>query len=259
MILTAPAQIFLNTLDPTINTSTSIEVSLNDSASVLIELIEPQISTVKHNLIILSGSAEIRSTLILDLNIKTSSHSRLEDNISLPKRSWQARLGSRLDSVYKKNIDNILSNSGYPLDMLKVKINRDYRTQDLISRTVVNSKVLPIYFERALEDLPLRRLTEEDTGNIILTIDGKQLEDIEVRCPASEVLSRDDLLFRILRDDYSERDLVLVLQVKDELGTFGYSKLITVKYKLSYYDEKLPPKILNNIINISKKRGYLKW
>ncbi len=175
------------------------------------------------------------------------------------RRAWQARLGAKMDDVLRKTMDNKISLSSYPVDMVRVAVKRDPRTQDLISRTIVANDVMPLYFEKALNELPLRRMEYADTEQVILTIDATKLTEIKVKCPISETLDRGDLLFRVLRDDYSERPIVLILQVKEELGTIGYSKLIQIDYVLSYYDEKLPDSVIASVIDSTSKREVIEW
>jgi len=176
-----------------------------------------------------------------------------------PYRSWQSRLGSKMDKVHMKTMDNIISLSSYPIDMVRVQVEKDERTHDIISRTIIANEVMPVHFEKPLNELPMRRMEYNDSENIIMTVDGTKLEDIRVKCPISETLNRGDLLFRIIRDDYSERPIVLILQVKDELATVGYSKVIQINYILSYYDEKLPESVISAVIDSTEKREEVQW
>lgn len=181
---------------------------------------------------------------------------------TVPKRfqhsAWQARLGSKLDPIKRKILDNQILLTSHPTDMLRLRVTRDERSHDIISRTIISSEVLPIILP-TMKDIPLRRLQHQD-GHTILSL--SPLEDnkaFEAYCPLQARLERDDLLFRIVKDPYSDSPYFMVLQVKDELGTLSYSSLLYVKYKLSFYDEPLPQKIVDKLEEFAYKREELTW
>ncbi len=181
---------------------------------------------------------------------------------TIPRRmqhsAWQARLGNKLDPIKRKVLDNQILLTSHPTDMLRIRTNRDERSHDIISRTIISSEILPIILP-IMKDVPLRRMQHVD-GKTILSL--SPLEDdkaFEAYCPMQGQLERDDLLFRILKDPYSDSPYFMVLQVKDELGTLSYSSLLYVKYKLSFYDEPLPEAITNKLYEFAKKRGELSW
>ena len=184
---------------------------------------------------------------------------RIDIERRMHRSAWQARLGSRLDPIKRKLLDNNLLLSAHPTDMLRVRSNRDTRTQDVLSRTVVSAEILPIMLP-VLTDVPMRRLEKAETGELIVTF--AMLEDqkpFEAYCPLSGQLQRDDLLFRILKDPYADLPYVMALQVKDELATFSYSSILYTKYLLTFYDEALPSSIVTEIVKASAKREALKW
>ena len=88
-----------------------------------------------------------------------------------------------------------------------------------------------------------------------------QEEYIEVYAPTECNLNEDDLLIRILYDKSPNIDepYVFVLQVKEVLGTFGYSSLLWKKCLTTFYDEALPPAILDTIQEAIEKREMLDW
>jgi hypothetical protein len=244
---------------PTIITGKSRLVNLTSPIGVDVDHEDLTIYKVRNRINSFEEAYANIDLILNEISIKTTLRKVFPSFIP-PKRDWQARLGSKLDNIFRKTIDNTLSLSGYPIDMIRVKVTKDPRTLDIISRTITEAGILPIYFNTAFENLPLRRMDYDDTEQVIMTLDGTKLtEKIEVNCPLSYKLNREDLLFRILRDDYSERPVVLILQVKDELGTFGYSKLLHTKYILTTYDEKLPTKILEEVVKSTTKREVLKW
>lgn len=257
MIILSPASVVISSSgDFSVVTGRAGFFQLDKPANVSVEFLSPAIAVVRKTTFSLD-IAEV-SIILSDLSIKVTTR-QVISTVKPPKRAWQARLGSKMDDILRKTMDNKISLSSYPIDMVRVQITRDPRTQDLISRTIIANEVMPLYFEKAFNELPLRRMEYSDTEQIILTIDGTKLSDIKVKCPISERLNRGDLLFRIIRDDYSERPVVLILQVKEELGTIGYSKLIQIDYVLSYYDEKLPESVIAAVIDSTSKREVVEW
>jgi hypothetical protein len=175
------------------------------------------------------------------------------------RTSWQARLGSKMDAIKAKTHDNLFLLASHPTDMIRIQSKRDPRSGDLSSRTIVARDVLPVILP-ILKDVPLRRFIKEGESTTITSLsplDNKNL--FEAYCPLENNLRRDDLLFRIIRTGESSEPYLMVLQVKDELGTFSYSSLLYMKYKLSYFDEQLPQKIVDTLIEFAEKREELKW
>ena len=81
------------------------------------------------------------------------------------RTTFQARMGSRLDVIKRKVIDNSIRIASNPTDMIRVKSVRDGRSGDLISRTVTVSEVLPVILPE-MQDIPLRRFITEDDKSI---------------------------------------------------------------------------------------------
>lgn len=179
----------------------------------------------------------------------------------LNRTSFQARLGKRLDGMKRKFIDNQLLLTAHPTDMLRVRVVRDERTQDLQTRTITANEVIPVILP-PLVDVPLRRLLN-DNGVYILTTAFTATDDtkadIKAYCPVEADLWRDDLLIRLWKDPKTTRPFVTVFQVKDELGTFGYGSILYMKYNISYSDEKLPSFIVQSIADAVEKRETLGW
>ena len=257
MLVLAPASVIVSSAgNLVISTGRAAIIEISSAAIISMIALEPHLNANNHN-IVLMDVAEV-STIAHPFVLKSTTR-KVIVKTPPPQRSWQARLGSKMDSVLKRTLDNAVSLASYPIDMIRVEVKRDPRTQDLISRTVVANEIMPIYFEKPFTELPMRRMEYSDSEQVILTVDGTELKDIRVKCPLSETLNRDDLLFRIIRDDYSERPVILILQVKEELGTIGYSKLIQIDYVLSYYDEKLPESILEAVVESTTKREEVQW
>ena len=174
---------------------------------------------------------------------------------------YQAKLGKKLDAMNQKVIDNNLRLSAHPTDMIRISVNRDERSHDLISRTVESVEVMPILLPK-MEDIPLRHFIRDDTDIMIPSLfTTPDQEYFEVYAPVEMDLNEDDLLVRVLNDSSPDIDesYIMVLQVKEVLGTFGYSSLVWKKLIVTFYDEKLPNQIVNAVKESIKKRERLNW
>lgn len=174
------------------------------------------------------------------------------------RSAWQGRLGAKLDGIRGKALDNSLLLTAHPTDMLRVRTVRDERSHDVISRTVVAAEVLPIILP-VMKDVPMRRIIKEDQSTVITFDIVDEKRPFEIYSALSNQLYRDDLLFRIIKDPYSDSPYLLAMQVKDELATIAYSSLLYVKYKATIFDEKLPLEIVEALRDFAAKREILTW
>ena len=55
------------------------------------------------------------------------------------RTSYQAKLGKKIDNITNKVLDNNIRLASHPTDMLRIEVERDERSHDIVSRTVVNS------------------------------------------------------------------------------------------------------------------------
>ena len=176
------------------------------------------------------------------------------------RTTFQARMGSRLDVIKRKVIDNSIRIASSPTDMIRVKSVRDGRSGDLISRTVTVSEVLPVILPE-MQDIPLRRFITEDDKSIsipsLYSIKDKAYFDLY--CAMECNLDIDDLLFRIIKDPGSDIPYIMCLQVKDVLSTVSYGSILYSKYQVTFFDEALPAEITNVIRQESLKRESLGW
>lgn len=176
--------------------------------------------------------------------------------------TYQSRMGRKMDKISRRLIDNSIRLTSTPMDMLRIKVKRDGISQDLVSRTIISSEVVSIVFPK-IEGIPMRHLKQTQEGYIVPSLipvgyEGQQ-SYFEIYCPMALHLDEDDLLFRVIFDEASDRDYVMALQVKETLGNIGVSSLRMVKYWVTLYDEKLPPEIVNTIIRATNKREALQW
>ena len=185
-----------------------------------------------------------------------------DDELRRMRRTdFQARLGRKLDNIRKRVLDNNIRLSAHPTDMLRIAVVRDDRSHDLISRTIESAEIMSIILPK-MEDIPLRHLIREGKDVLIPSMYPIQQEEyFEVYAPVQCDLHEDDLLVRILYDSSPDinNPYVMVLQVKDLLGTFGYSTLTWKKAICTFYDESLPQRVVQLIKSSILKREALDW
>ena len=255
LVEASPAVIFINNFSPLVVGGYSRQV-LTSPAKIVIGSNEVSIYHEIHTVVpVVPAPVAIN---IPGVGVEVYSLRRNIVSKRYQHSAWQARLGNKLDPIKRKILDNQILLTSHPTDMLRVRVTRDERSHDIISRTIISSEVLPIMLP-TMKDIPLRRLQHQD-GHTILSM--SLLEDdraFEAYCPLQVGLERDDLLFRIVKDPYSDSPYFMVLQVKDELGTMSYSSLLYVKYKLSFYDEPLPETVVTKLKEFALKREELTW
>lgn len=252
-----PAFVFLYPQSATVENTISVLVPVS-RLELELSLGTPSVFNEAHSVALIEGHPSL--TIVAH---QPAVSIVLVTSIEVPRRfqrsAWQARLGAKLDPIKRKFRDNSMLLAAHPTDMLRIRVLRDPRTHDILSRKIVSNEILPIILP-VMEDVPMRRLVREDHNILSLSItDVDNAKPFEVYCPSVSQLQRDDLLFRFIGDPYSESPYVLVLQVKDELGTIGYSELLHVKYSVTIYDEALPSAVVSAVYAAAIKRGRLKW
>lgn len=190
--------------------------------------------------------------------VATSEETRLR---RMKRTSYQAKLGRKIDNITNKVLDNNIRLASHPTDMLRIEVERDERSHDIMSRTITNSEIMPVILPKMI-DIPMRQFKREGTETLIPSLFSiAQEEYFEVYAPTECNLNEDDLLIRILYDKSPSIDepYIFVLQVKEVLGTFGYSSLLWKKCLTTFYDESLPQAILDTIQEAIEKRELLNW
>lgn len=211
-----------------------------------------------NNVVTIEPTSDLEVTVIKNPNTDPMS---TPNGRRMRRTSFQARLGKKMDKITQKVIDNNIRLTSNPTDMLRIQVNRDERSSDLKSRTVKSVEVLPIILP-VLKDIPLRHMLREDTDILVPSMYMiAQEEYFEVWAPIEVDLNEDDLFIRILNDSSPEISdpYVMVLQVKEVLGTFGYASLVWKKCLCTFYDESLPGPVINVIKANIKKREELGW
>lgn len=254
-----PLFLFLYPQDFLIPESRRCVVATNTSEGILTPQ-DPYIEEHRILTLMAETSALVFNFLIFAIDIfKRKSKDTLDRRSH--RYAFQARLGNRLDPIKRKLLDNNMLLSSHPTDMLRISVVRDQKTQDIKMRSVESEEILPIILP-TMKDIPMRRLDINETGTQILSLAATDIENakpFDLYCPIGAQLARDDLLFRIIKDPHIERPYVMVLQIKEELATLSYSSLLYVKYHATIYDEKIPAKIINRVVEVTRKREALKW
>lgn len=176
------------------------------------------------------------------------------------RTSYQARLGKKLDNIVRKVTDNNLRLSSQPVDMIRIKVNRDPVSQDLISRTIISNEIIPVIFP-TMEKVPLRRLRRENNEDVLIPNLYQFYEEQywTIYTPAEIQLDEDDLLLRLIYDPYSDEPNIVCLQVKETLATVGYNSIIYLETRVTLYDESLPQEVTDIIKQANDKREELGW
>lgn len=211
----------------------------------------------------LQAATTVQEDSLIEPIITTSSDESQAIRRRMRRTTYQARLGRRLDRVHQKVLDNNLRLSSNPTDMLRISIERDPRSRDIISRTISSAEVLPIILP-AMKDIPIRHLSGYREGQDVIipslyTI--QENEYFEIYSPVEAKLCPDDLLIRIIYDDINCPDdpYVMILQVSEQLATIGFSSIRYYKYWCTFYNEALPQAIIDIIKKDQIKRQLLGW
>ncbi len=197
-------------------------------------------------------------------------------------RSFQSRMGHFQDHIRRKLTDNMISLTGQAADCIRVKYKRT-RNGDIETRVVEAADVVSVIFP-ILKDVPYRRLAR-NVGGSEITIEtlptAMELFPLQIMVPHNNNIYRDVLIFRLFRDvaevnyapDYlltqdprkandmmdgsanpNVRPIVLALQVKENLGTFGVESLVWSKFNCTYSDEPLPQEMIATVVELANRR-----
>lgn len=174
-------------------------------------------------------------------------------------RTFQARLAKKLNNISQKLSDNNFSRMGTATDVIRIKANKN-NLGDLLSRDVQDLDVLEIRFP-PLKDVPMWRF---DAGSGIPQLsvnihDQEEFKPFKAFAPLQYKIDQDDILIKFFENPAGDKPLVLVLQVKDILGTFGDRSIIYQQLNITYYDEQLEEEIWNWCLAAAERRGLLGW
>ena len=217
----------------------------------------------KEGLIVQIGNTETVNKISIEtsspiIDIQSPKH---EDEFydKYHRTTFQARMGRRLDRIARRVTDNNIRLSSNTTDMIRISVKRDERSQDLVSREVSATEILPIMLP-SMKDVPLRhfiRKGDEVQVPSLYTIE--QQEYFEIYAPVEVKLEPEDLLFRLIYDSSADEPYVMCLQVKEQLATIGYSSINYLKYWVTFYDEPINKKIIKILKDANIKRDLLGW
>ena len=217
----------------------------------------------KEGLIVQIGNTETVNKISIEtsspiIDIQSPKH---EDDFydQYPRTTLEASMGRRLDRIARRVTDNNIRLSSNPTDMIRISVKRDERSQDLVSREVSATEILPIMLP-SMKDVPLRhfiRKGDEVQVPSLYTIE--QQEYFEIYAPVEVKLEPEDLLFRLIYDSSADEPYVMCLQVKEQLATIGYSSINYLKYWVTFYDEPINKKIIKILKDANIKRDLLGW
>jgi hypothetical protein len=173
--------------------------------------------------------------------------------------TFSARLSSKLNALYRKIFDRKLEYAGVLSDALHIRVEKT-KTLDIASREVTSIDLVNFVFPR-MEDIPMRKITNS-FGQTRNSIYAKDREPFLLGAPIAASIDVDDLIIK-LYDDVSADNIpwVIILQVKDALGTFGDRSLLYQKVQVTYFDENLPQTIIDYVTTMAARReiGQLGW
>lgn len=178
-------------------------------------------------------------------------------------RSWQARLQRCHDIIKRKVLDNSIAHEGNPTDCIRIHVKKNDEG-DYESRILEEADIVHVVFP-PLSDVPVRRIWQDHKLNrIMMTSLPESTKDEKdsaytIVAPQSAILLPGDLIVRIMEDTDTDKPIIVCLEVLEALGTFGGSMLIMMKYQCHLYNETLDAETLKIIVEMAKRRLYLKF
>lgn len=175
-------------------------------------------------------------------------------------RMFQSRLGRFQDPIRRKLTDNLISLNGLATDCLRIRLKQT-KQGDIETRTVEEASVVPIIFP-PLIDVPYRKLLPDAvTGTYKLeTLPAAvELFPIQIQTPYTDKIYIGDLIFRVFLEPNVVNPYVMVLEVKEALGTFGVHSIIWSKFNCAFDANELPSEIIDAIVSFAERRQLLGW
>jgi hypothetical protein len=170
--------------------------------------------------------------------------------------SFQARLSGKLNNLHKKLLDNSIKLAGSLTDVMRLSIT--YSKQgDKQSCTVTGLDVIELMFPK-LEDIPLKKILGSGFINLAVFKD-EEVDPIVCLTPMVYDIKAGDFILKYLENPANTNPWVLLLEVKDILGTFGDRSLLYQKIQLSYPDGVIPSQVTDYILDMASRRETLKW
>ena len=158
--------------------------------------------------------------------------------------------------------DNLIELAGNPTDC--IRIHYKYNDEgDIESRIIENATVESVIFP-PLKDVPYRKLTKEKnsykiTSLVNIAAEGEASEKFTLTFTHASGLSVGDLIVRVFLDPDVEKPIILVLMVKEVLGTFGHQMLLTTKCNATLDMETLPEETEQVIGQMAERRLHIRF
>lgn len=180
----------------------------------------------------------------------------MEDYVS----TLQGRLGAVQDNLRRKLIDGtVLRHISSPIDCFRLRMRKNFKGDEK-SWILVKSDIISVVFPED-RDIPFRKVdVDKETGHWSLTSlvdsfeEGQQQKRYQIQVPYKDDIDVDDILFRVMLDEDIDRPIIIPLQVKELLGTFGYMKMIMQKANCTIPTYDIPPECLAVIEEMAKRR-----
>jgi len=178
--------------------------------------------------------------------------------------SVQNRLGAVQDRLRLKLVENQQYLISDATDLIRIKARKDYQGDD-ISWICERADVINAIFP-PMTEVPFRKIRREGrSGSYQLTSlvsqfdEGEQQKNYTLTIPLTDDVDVGDLFFRITDIGREEYSIVVILQARELLGTFAHSHIILQKVGMVIPTDEIPPEILDVMVKIAKRRGYLGW
>lgn len=173
-------------------------------------------------------------------------------------KTFQSRLQAKVNRINQKLIDNNIRLSGDITDVALIRAKKN-DVGDVISRFVDSVDIIEIMMS-PLRDIPMQAFSLDNPFPAPVAVDGvTQSQPITAFAPIDKKVDQDDLIVRFFENPSGQQPWILVLQVKDTLGTFGSRTIQWQKLNLSYYDNVLPQKIREYVVALADRRAKLGW
>ncbi len=173
-------------------------------------------------------------------------------------RTFQSRLAAKQNAIAQKLSDNAISWLGTLTDVIRIKLNKNH-VGDVNSKIITAIDAVEIMFP-PLKDIPMWRFTNNGSvSSQSADIHGEDKQPMVGAAPVSSKVDQGDIIIKFFDNPMSDKPMVLILQIKDVLGTFGQRSIIFQKLNISYYDEQLEPEIWQWCMDAATRRKILKW
>lgn len=176
-------------------------------------------------------------------------------------RDFQARLGIIEDNMKQKIIDNNISLTGRPTDVLVIHL-KTTKEDDTQKYVVDKASVLNVIFP-PLKDIPLRCLSKDATKGWAITSLVKAITNDDENTPTYDVtttepLTPGTLICRVFLG-MGQKPMVLLMEVKDIKGSVGSDRVLWMHYSCNIFTGDLPAELLTIIGDFAQRRSTVKF